>query len=194
MDDADVRKRCEQVFRDATGHPSFLGRGGVDLRDVFAGMIRAAYADGLAASERELQAIRDTVGDTEFSLRQQLADMTRERDEYKRACSQAQDDRAEMCLQLADMTRERDDWQKSAQQFNGTYEALHQRVAETQRTTDQLRAEFRRIECINHDLEQQVTRLREALTGYAECTDGCTCGDGWGHETAQQALRETEAP
>ena len=46
MTDADVRKRCEQVFRDATGHPSFLGRGGVDLRDVFAGMIRAAYADG----------------------------------------------------------------------------------------------------------------------------------------------------
>lgn len=40
----------------------------------------------------------------------------------------------------------------------------------------------------------QVARLREALTGYAECTDGCTCGDGWGHETAQQALRETEAP
>lgn len=166
MDEATIRKWCEQVFRDATGHPSFIGRDGADLRDVFASLIYAAYADGLAASERELQAIRDTVGDTEFSLRQQLADMT----------------------------RERDDWQKSAQQFNGTYEALHQRVAETQRTTDQLRAEFRRIECINHDLEQQVTRLREALTGYAECTDGCTCGDGWGHETAQQALRETEAP
>ncbi len=46
MTDADVRKRCEQVFRDATGHPSFIGRGGVDLRDVFAGMICAAYADG----------------------------------------------------------------------------------------------------------------------------------------------------
>jgi predicted 2-oxoglutarate/Fe(II)-dependent dioxygenase YbiX len=41
--------------------------------------------------------------------------------------------------------------------------------------------------------EQQVARLREALTGYAECSDGCTCGDGWGHESAQQALRETGA-
>lgn len=46
MTDADVRKRCEEVFRDATGHPSFIGRGGVDLRDVFTGMIRAAYTDG----------------------------------------------------------------------------------------------------------------------------------------------------
>ena len=47
--DADVRKRCEQVFRDATGHPSFIGRDGVDLRDVFAEMIRAAYLDGQRA-------------------------------------------------------------------------------------------------------------------------------------------------
>ena len=67
--EADVRKRCEAVFRDATGHPSFLGRDGVDLRDVFAGMIRDAHDDGLEASERELQAIRDT----EFALRQQVA-------------------------------------------------------------------------------------------------------------------------
>ncbi len=73
MTDAAVRKRCEQVFRDATGHPSFIGRGGVDLRDVFAEMIRAAYADGLAASARELQAIKATVGETEFALRQEVA-------------------------------------------------------------------------------------------------------------------------
>lgn len=48
MDEAAIRQRCEAVFRNATGHPSFLGRDGVDLRDVFAEMIRAAYADGLA--------------------------------------------------------------------------------------------------------------------------------------------------
>ena len=62
--------------------------------------------------------------------------------------------------------RERDDWKKSAQQCNGTYEALHQRVAETQRTTDQLRAEYRLIECINHDLEQQVARLERERDDY----------------------------
>lgn len=111
MDEATIRKWCEQVFRDATGHPSFIGRDGADLRDVFASLIYAAYADGLAASGR-------------------------------------------------------DDGQKSAQQFNGTYEALHQRVAEAQRTTDQLRAEYRRIECINHDLEQQVARLERERDDY----------------------------
>ena len=68
-----MRQRCEEVFRNATGHPSFMGRGGEDLRDVFAGLICAAYAGRLAASEQELQAIRETVGDTEFALRQQVA-------------------------------------------------------------------------------------------------------------------------
>lgn len=39
---------------------------------------------------------------------------------------------------------------------------------------------------------EQMTKLlkcyREALEEYAECSDGCTCGDGWGHSTAMRAL------
>ena len=42
-------------------------------------------------------------------------------------------------------------------------------------------------------LEQTVETLREALENYATCGDGCTCGDGWGHEVAIEALKETEA-
>ena len=34
-----------------------------------------------------------------------------------------------------------------------------------------------------------VTAIR-ALEAYAECGDGCTCGDGWSHEPAKDALRK----
>ena len=30
--------------------------------------------------------------------------------------------------------------------------------------------------------------LLEALEGYAECSDGCTCGDGWSHEPARAVI------
>jgi hypothetical protein len=33
-------------------------------------------------------------------------------------------------------------------------------------------------------------RLAWALEAYAMCEDGCTCGDGWGHSTARDALTE----
>jgi hypothetical protein len=36
------------------------------------------------------------------------------------------------------------------------------------------------------------TALREALAEYATCqNDGCTCGDGWSHHTARDALDQT---
>lgn len=35
--------------------------------------------------------------------------------------------------------------------------------------------------------------LVEALEFYAECKDGCTCGDGWSHEAAQEALSDARA-
>lgn len=36
------------------------------------------------------------------------------------------------------------------------------------------------------------TALREALAEYATCQDdGCTCGDGWSHDTARDALAQT---
>lgn len=40
-------------------------------------------------------------------------------------------------------------------------------------------------------LKAQVETLREALGSYAECCDGCTCGDGWDHEIARAALDST---
>jgi len=45
------------------------------------------------------------------------------------------------------------------------------------------------------DAGKQITRLRAenekmraALAHYAECGDGCTCGDGWSHNIALAAL------
>lgn len=39
----------------------------------------------------------------------------------------------------------------------------------------------------------EVRRLREALKEYAGCGDGCTCGDGWSHDTAIEALEASDA-
>ena len=41
-------------------------------------------------------------------------------------------------------------------------------------------------------LREQVKVLREALGSYAECCDGCTCGDGWNHDIAIEALEQTK--
>ena len=41
-------------------------------------------------------------------------------------------------------------------------------------------------------LREQVKVLREALGSYAECCDGCTCGDGWSHDIAIEALEQTK--
>lgn len=39
-------------------------------------------------------------------------------------------------------------------------------------------------------LSAENKQLREALESYAICSDGCTCGDGWDHKIAQEALRD----
>ena len=41
-------------------------------------------------------------------------------------------------------------------------------------------------------LREQVKVLRSALGSYAECCDGCTCGDGWSHDIAIEALEQTK--
>ena len=41
-------------------------------------------------------------------------------------------------------------------------------------------------------LREQVKVLREALRAYSECCDGCTCGDGWDHDIAIEALSQTK--
>ena len=41
-------------------------------------------------------------------------------------------------------------------------------------------------------LREQVKVLREALMAYSECCDGCTCGDGWDHDIAIEALEQTK--
>ncbi len=35
--------------------------------------------------------------------------------------------------------------------------------------------------------------LLAACEHYAECGDGCTCGDGWSHDVALAAIAKTEA-
>lgn len=42
------------------------------------------------------------------------------------------------------------------------------------------------------ELQRQVEIAKEALSCYAACRDGCTCGDGWGHEAAVEALAKIE--
>jgi hypothetical protein len=39
-------------------------------------------------------------------------------------------------------------------------------------------------------LRAENERLRDALRSYAECSDGCTCGDGWSHDEAVAALKD----
>ena len=40
-------------------------------------------------------------------------------------------------------------------------------------------------------LEADCGVMRCTLEGYAECGDGCTCGDGWSHDAAREALQST---
>lgn len=75
--EADVRQRCEEVFRNATGHPSFIGHNGVDLRDVFTEMICDAYADGQRAemeraADRIVTAHKSTDSDKWLDLASEL--------------------------------------------------------------------------------------------------------------------------
>jgi hypothetical protein len=34
--------------------------------------------------------------------------------------------------------------------------------------------------------------LQDALEGYAQCCDRCTCGDGWSHNGAIEALKRAK--
>ena len=48
-------------------------------------------------------------------------------------------------------------------------------------------------ECIKKDaqiasLKDRIKRVEGVLEGYAQCSDGCSCGDGWSHEPAIEAL------
>jgi hypothetical protein len=36
--------------------------------------------------------------------------------------------------------------------------------------------------------EATIRGLVEVLKGYATCGDGCTCGDGWDHASAERAI------
>ena len=47
------------------------------------------------------------------------------------------------------------------------------------------------LRAVNRMLREQNRVLREALEGYAYCSDGCTCGDGWSHDAANAALTAT---
>ena len=55
-----------------------------------------------------------------------------------------------------------------------------------------LTPEYREAQKEVDELREQVKVLREALGSYAECCDGCTCGDGWNHDIAIEALEQTK--
>lgn len=38
--------------------------------------------------------------------------------------------------------------------------------------------------------KSKAEKLAEALRHYQECSEGCTCGDGWDHKWAKAALAE----
>jgi len=42
-------------------------------------------------------------------------------------------------------------------------------------------------------LEAAARQAEAALEGYATCCDGCTCGDGWSHASAVEALAALRA-
>ncbi len=53
--------------------------------------------------------------------------------------------------------------------------------------------------CVDHDVADELVRLLNGCTDllaacehYAECGDGCTCGDGWGHDVALAAIAKYE--
>lgn len=45
-------------------------------------------------------------------------------------------------------------------------------------------------EMVSAIIRKHTAPLEEALRVYAECGDGCTCGDGWGHGPAREALKK----
>lgn len=54
-------------------------------------------------------------------------------------------------------------------------------------TMEQVR-DLVRLAFLASDATDEIDRLREALRSYASCSDGCTCGDGWSHDVAREAL------
>lgn len=68
------------------------------------------------------------------------------------------------------------DWQNAMLQIN----RLEEQLAQVTDDRDTARA--------------KCAEMRRALEHYAKCSDGCTCGDGWSHDTAREALSDAPAP
>ena len=48
-------------------------------------------------------------------------------------------------------------------------------------------------DCLEKKLLNEKLRVAvSALESYAGCGDGCTCGDGWSHKSADEALAKIE--
>ena len=74
-------------------------------------------------------------------------------------------------------------------------ESLRKRVKELEAELKERQEAFDRASCcvveerlVNERLEKKLEIARDALEDYASCSDGCTCGDGWSHDSAKEAL------
>ncbi len=47
------------------------------------------------------------------------------------------------------------------------------------------------LDCLRIVREER-TDLLDVCEHYAECGDGCTCGDGWSHDVARDAIAKYE--
>lgn len=72
----------------------------------------------------------------------------------------------------------------------GVYESWeHEFIADVDDKPGSKSAEFI-ADCpdIVRELLDALKVSQDALRGYADCRDGCTCGDGWSHDAAREAL------
>ena len=76
----------------------------------------------------------------------------------------------------------------SEESLKAVIDELHEERKKLESENRRLIGESEGYRLNRNELEKENHRLREALQVYASCSDGCTCGDGWNHDTAKQAL------
>ena len=138
------------------------------------------------------EAVTTAIAEIE-ALRKQVAELTSDENSksYFAKYLVEKNKRRHLDDQLAGMTKERD-------QYKGLYlnvieflqddEAREKELSACQKERD----ESVQAEMENHEriaaAQAREAKLREALEFYGACDDGCTCGDGWNHDVAWEAL------
>lgn len=83
--------------------------------------------------------------------------------------------------QIADLTRRLEEAQEDARRVRIERDHTYEHLLDIQ-------AKLAAVEQERDTMRTALLAAKDALEGYAACCDGCTCGDGWGHEAAQAAL------